>query len=184
MAFRIILLCALCTRACGSALLPVSAPELEPMGNETTTVTLEEKQVADAAAFASDKVVTKLEVQRDEAWQTARGNLAVATHPPIRSSAVLGLLSKETDRFAQLEASIKKAKDEAKHQRRIADLVGGAWDAAESRKLKGLRVQAAEAALADARVVEMKKREEEAELLRELDIERQVGKIHGDAIAE
>lgn len=36
-----------------------------------------------------------------------------------------------------------------------------------------MRVQAAEAALAAARVAETKKREEEAELLRELEIERQ-----------
>lgn len=97
----------------------------------------------------------------------------MASHPPIRSSAVLDMLSAETDKFARLEASIKKAKDEAKHQRRIAELVAGAWDAAESRKLKALRVQAAEAALAGSRVAEVKKQEEEAELLRELAIERQ-----------
>lgn len=183
MGYRLLILLAITTSlALGGPLVPEPVPEPLSDANVTTAsptdspkhgVSLEEKQVADTAAFAAEKVVTQLEVQRDEAWQTARGNLAVATNPPIRSSAVLGMLSAETDKFAQLEASIKKAKDEAKHQRRIAELVGGAWDAAESRKLKALRVQAAEAALAASRVAELKKREEETELLHELEIERQ-----------
>lgn len=127
-------------------------------------VSIADKQVAEAKSAAADKTVSSLELQRDAAWQTARGNLAVATHPPIRSSAVLGLLSKETDKFAALEAAIKKAKDEAAHQRRVAELTGGAWDAHESRRLKGLKTMAAEAALADARVSETKERENEAEV--------------------
>ena len=206
-----------------------AAAAAEQQREKEAPVTAEEKNVAEAASVAADKMVSTLETQRDEAWQTARGNLAVASHPPIRSSAVLGLLTAETDKvnvdaapissashntlfwhspahvifirlsqfavchshvlssaaydsllcrsppaqFAQLEASIKKAKAEAAHQRRLAELAGGAWDALESKKLKGLRVTAAEAALTAAREAEVKMGAKEAELLRELAIERQ-----------
>ena len=98
-------LLSLASTVLGSA-LPLQ-PDPEPVKPNTTVakvgVSLEEKQVADAAAFSADKVVTQLELQRDAAWQTARGNLAVATNPPIRSSAVLGMLTAETDKFASLE---------------------------------------------------------------------------------
>ena len=162
-------------------------------------MTLEEKQAADAASAAADNRVTHLEKERDEAWQHSRGNLAVMSSPPVRSASVFALLSAETDKFAvsvppaksnahrplsrriadlpscpwqQLEGAIKQAKDVAAHKRRVAELAGGAWDALESKRLKLLRLQAAEAGLAAARAAEAKARADEAELLRELALER------------
>jgi hypothetical protein len=102
----------------------------------------------------------------------ARGNLAVASSPPIRSSSVHAMLAAETDKFAQLEAAIKAAKDAVAHKRRIAELAGGAWDAHESGKLKKLRLAAAEAGLASAKQAVAKAAAQEAEMLRELAIER------------
>jgi hypothetical protein len=147
--------------------------QLEPMSNATyPTVTAADKQYAEAASSAADKHVSELEVERDQAWQVARSNLAVASSPPIRSSAVLTLLSKETQRFEELERSIREAKAQATHKRRIAELTGGAWDAKESRALKKLRVRQAEAALAAAIDAERKNAAAENEQLHELAVEK------------
>lgn len=74
------------------------------MVNSTSTLntgmTLDDKQAAEADSAAADTRVSHLEKSRDEAWHNARGNLAVASSPPIRSSAVFALLSTETERFA------------------------------------------------------------------------------------
>jgi len=134
---------------------------------------LADKQNAEAASIAADRKVTGLEKLRDEAWRSARGSLALASNPPIRSASVLGLLSAERDRFAKIEADIKTAKSEAQHHRRIAELAGGAFDALESFKLKSQRVETAEGALRRARAERDRTKKEEAELLRELTIERQ-----------
>ena len=81
---RLILFALAATPVLGGPLVPEAAPEAPPSESAvedanataaapTNGVSLEEKQVADAAAFAAEKVVTQLEVQRDAAWQTARG---------------------------------------------------------------------------------------------------------------
>lgn len=54
----------------------------------------------------------------------------------------------------------------------MAELSGGAWDALESKRLKLLRLQASEANLIAARAAEAKASEDEAELLRELALEK------------
>ena len=82
------------------------------------------------------------------------------------------MLSAETDRFAQLEASIKTAKAQAAHKRRIAELTGAAWDAHESLKLKTLREQAATIALEDSKIATKKAKRHERELLQELQVEK------------
>lgn len=102
----------------------------------------------------------------------ARGSLAVASDPPIRSGAVFAMLSAETDRFAQLETSIKAAKATASHKRRISELTGSAWDAHESLKLKQLRESAATVALEDSKIATKKARSLETELLQELQVEK------------
>ena len=171
-------LVALATGLHANALEPLATEEAEmPMENVSTNattrlppMTLEQKQVADAASSSADQRVTVLEKARDEAWQHARGNLAVASSPPIRSSAVFALLSAETEKFAQLEGAITNAKDEAARKRRMADLSGGAWDALESKRLALLRLQAADAGLTAARLAESKARSNEAELLSELEL--------------
>ena len=149
-------------------------PSLIEMANATIlpAMTLEEKTIADADSAAADSAVAKLEKARDEAWHHARGNLAVASSPPIRSSAVFAMLSSETDKFAQLENSITTAKNVAAHKRRIAELAGSAWDALESKRLKKLRLQAAEAGLIAARAADAKAVSDEAELLREYALEK------------
>ena len=91
----------------------LSTSSLEPGSGDGAYVamTLEEKQVADAMSDAADSRVAHLEKARDEAWHNSRGSLAVASNPPIRSSAMFAMLSAETDKFAQLEvchAAIKK----------------------------------------------------------------------------
>ena len=91
---------------------------------------------------------------------------------PASAGAVFSLLSAETDKFAQLEAAITQAKAVASHKRRVAELAGGAWDALESKRLKKLRLEAAEAALIAARAAEAKAKSNEKELLRELATER------------
>jgi len=135
-------------------------------------VFLADKQNAEAASIAADRKVTGLEKLRDEAWRSARGSLALASNPPIRSASVLGLLSAERDRFAKIEADIKTAKTEAQHHRRIAELAGGAFDALESFKLKSQRVETADGALRRARAERDRAHAQEAEMLRELAIER------------
>lgn len=134
--------------------------------------TLEDVRVADAKAAMVEKKVKQLEASRDEAWKVARGNLAVATHPPIRSSAVFAMLNAETEAFRQLEANINQAKREQAHYRRVAELAGGARDAAESAKLRGIRVAGARKALADAIAAEEREKTREVELLRELQVEK------------
>ena len=79
-------------------------------------MTLDEKQTYEAASAAADKRVTSLEKDRDVAWHLARGNLALASNPPIRSSKVFEFMKSETDKFAQLEAAITQAKAEAAAQ--------------------------------------------------------------------
>ena len=140
---------------------------------EYTPMTLDEKQTYEAASAAADKRVTSLEKDRDVAWHLARGNLALASNPPIRSSKVFEFMKSETDKFAQLEAAITQAKAEAAHKRRISDLAGGAWDSLESKKLKGLRLDAAKLGLTAAIAAEAKARADEEEMLRELAIEKQ-----------
>ena len=140
--------------------------------SNSTRMTLDEKIEAETESVEADNHVSALEKSRDEAWHNARGTLALASSPPIRSSGVFSLLSAETDRFGQLEASIKQAKDEASHKRRVAELAGNAWDAQESQRLKLLRLEAAEAGLVAARQAEAKAREDEAELLHELALEK------------
>jgi len=141
----------------------------------TIPVTIDDKQVADAASVAADKAVGHLEAARDEARSHARGSLSVASNPPIRSSRVYALLSAETDRFAQLESAIKDAKAHSVHKRRVAELTGAAWDAHESLKLKELRASSATIALEQATIASQKARELEKELLRELQVE--AGKV-------
>lgn len=137
----------------------------------TRSVSIEDKQVAEAASAAADKVVAKLEVARDEAWQNARGSLAVASNPPIRSSRVYEMLSAETDRFAQLEDAINNAKANSVHKRRVAELTGAAWDAHESLRLKKLRASASVLALEQAKEAAEQASVLEQELLRELEVE-------------
>jgi len=136
--------------------------------SSTRSVSIEDKQVAEAASAAADKVVAKLEVARDEAWQNARGSLAVASNPPIRSSRVYEMLSAETDRFAQLEDAINNAKANSVHKRRVAELTGAAWDAHESLRLKKLRASASVLALEQAKEAAEQARVLEQELLHEL----------------
>jgi len=161
----------------GSLLLIATAPTGQALATaptdqaESARVTIEDKQVADAASVAADKAVGHLEIARDEAWSHARGSLAVASDPPIRSSRVYALLSAETDRFAQLESAIKDAKAHSVHKRRVAELTGAAWDAHESLKLKKLRASSAAIALEQATTAAQKAEELEQELLRELEVE-------------
>lgn len=153
---------------------------LDASANSTTVstlpdITVAEKQAAEEASEAADTAVSKLERARDEAWRDSRSNLAIASSPPIRSESVLAMLSAETERFAQLEANIKAGKAEAAHKRSLAELVGGAWDARESRKLKVLRRATADARLADAKVAEQEAFAAEADVHRRLLEERRVG---------
>ena len=156
------------------SLVAISAAVPIEMVNSTSvpSLTLDEKIEAETESVAADNHVSSLEKNRDEAWHNARGTLALASSPPIRSEGVFSLLSAETDRFAQLEASIKQAKAESTHKRRLAELAGSAWDAQESQRLKALRLEAAEAGLVAARQAEAKAREDQAELLRELTLEK------------
>ena len=66
------------------------APSPSPEAESYPAMTLEDKQVAEADSAAADKRVTVLEKERDEAWHASRGDLALASSPPIRSSAVFG----------------------------------------------------------------------------------------------
>ena len=102
---------------------------------------------------------------------TRRGK-PLRRNPPIRADTVFAMLSAETDRFAQLETSIKAAKAQAAHKRRIAELTGSAWDAHESLKLKTLREQAAIVALEDSKIATKKAKTHEMELLQELNVEK------------
>jgi len=139
---------------------------------EVTPVSIEEKHLAEAASAAADRVVEALEKVRDEAWRNARGSLAIASDPPIRSAAVFDMLSAETDRFAQLEGQINAAKAKSAHKRRIADLAGGAWDAHEGMKLKTLREQEAQTRLAEAKAAKAKAVASEIEYIHELMLEK------------
>ena len=93
-------------------------------------------------------------------------------HVPSTVCRLPGLLRQETDKFAQLEASIKAAKADAFHKRRIAELSGGAWDGLENMRLKKLRLKTANAGLTAAIAAEKKARTDEAEYMRELAIEK------------
>ena len=139
---------------------------------DTAPVTLEEKRVTEAESATADRVLNDRELARDEAWQNARGSLAVASDPPIRSAAVFDMLKAETNKFAELEGAIKAAKVDATRKRRISELAGSAWDAHETLKLKQLRESAAEAALRNAHAAVGAAQRDELELLRELKIER------------
>jgi len=140
--------------------------------NDTHRVTIEEKHLAEAASAAADQAVQKLEKVRDEAWRNARGSLAIASDPPIRSSAVFDMLTGVTSKFAQLEASINEAKAKRDHARRIADLAGTAWDAHEGRALKRLREREATLRLNEAREAVAQAEATEEESLRELKLEK------------
>lgn len=134
--------------------------------------TLDDVRVAEAKAGMADGKVKKLLNERDALWKVSRGNLAVATNPPIRSSSVFALLAEETDKFKNMEDAINRAKAEAEHFRRISELASGAQDAAEGAKLKEIRVVHAQKALDDAITAAKKMREKETEMLRELQIEK------------
>lgn len=167
-----------------ACVVSLALPALQPVALEASTtnattptdITVAEKQAAEEASAKADAVVSQLEHARDEAWRDSRANLAIASSPPIRSESVFGLLSAETERFAQLEASIKAAKAEAAHKRRLSELAGGAWDAVASRKLKVLRRTTAAAHLVDAKANEAAAYATEADLFRELGVERLRGK--------
>ena len=142
-----------------------------PRANEPA-VTMEEKHVSEAASAQADRAVEELELLRDETWRNARGSLAIASDPPIRSGAVFEMLSAETERFAQLEASIKAAKAKQAHARRVAELTGSAWDAHEAFKLKELREQQAEFRAEEAKVARTEAAALEREYLKELRLEK------------
>lgn len=142
-----------------------------PRANEPA-VTMEEKHLSEAASAQADRAVEELELLRDETWRNARGSLAIASDPPIRSGAVFEMLSAETERFAQLEASIKAAKAKQAHARRVAELTGSAWDAHEAFKLKELREQQAEFRAEEAKVARTEAAALEREYLKELRLEK------------
>ena len=133
---------------------------------------MEEKHLSEAASHLADRAVEELELLRDETWRNARGSLAIASDPPIRSGAVFETLSTETERFAQLEASIKAAKAKQAHARRVAELTGSAWDAHEAVKLKELREQQAEFRAEEAKVARTEAAALEREYLKELRLEK------------
>ena len=142
-----------------------------PRANEPA-VTMEEKHLSEAASHLADRAVEELELLRDETWRNARGSLAIASDPPIRSGAVFEMLSTETERFAQLEASIKAAKAKQAHARRVAELTGSAWDAHEAVKLKELREQQAAFRAEEAKVARTEAAALEREYLKELRLEK------------
>ena len=142
-----------------------------PRANDPA-VTMEEKHLSEAASAQADRAVEELELLRDETWRNARGSLAIASDPPIRSGAVFEMLSAETERFAQLEASIKAAKAKQAHARRVAELTGSAWDAHEAFKLKELREQQAEFRAEEAKVARTEAAALEREYLKELRLEK------------
>ena len=154
---------------------PTPSPTPEPLPEEPPKyppATLDDVRVAEAKAGMADSKVKHLLTERDELWKVSRGNLAIATNPPIRSSSVFALLAEETDKFKNVEDAINRAKAEAEHYRRIAELAGGAQDATEGAKLKEIRVVHAQKALEDAITAAKKMREKETEMLRELQIEK------------
>ncbi len=103
-----------------SLALALAAPLLPANETAPGTVTLSMKEEADKASEVADAAVRALEFARDEAWRDSRGNLAIASSPPIRSEAVLDLLTSETQRFEKLEGQIRDAKEFARHKRRLA----------------------------------------------------------------
>ena len=90
-------------------------------------------------------------------------------NPPIRDT-VFAMLSAETDRFAQLEASIKTAKRRQHTSAASPNLP--VRRGMRTGKLKTLREQAATIALEDSKIATKKAKRHEMELLQELQVEK------------